>query len=281
METIFESKRTSLLDHLESIQELTADPTEACIQSYNASVNHFLDVVHHIRSHPFHEKQQEIAFLKCFCPFFIGEIIFQKLLCSHIQQLADIVDPKPLKSYYKQQKRTIQRWQDRHHDLISYHSSGLTNRDNELVLSPLSTFQFPIDDSCIILNRDFISDYSIVIGRNIAYQRFRQRLISDYNALKIVPFYPEVYPTRENIPVMTWTESKAAAVELINALIFYRCINNGDCTIKQVISHFETCFNIKVGNYYDIFNEIKARKNPTQFLDKIKTALDKKVKEEC
>lgn len=80
---------------------------------------------------------------------------------------------------------------------------------------------------------------------------------------------------------MTWTESKAAAVELINALIFYRCINNGDCTIKQVISHFEACFNIKAGNYYDIFNEIKARKNPTQFLDKIKTALDKKVKEEC
>ena len=281
MDNTFENKQKLLSEQIRDIEQGAGEPIQKCAQCYNAAIRTFFEVIDYVKDHPFKDRQQEIYFLKYSCPFFIGEIIYHNQLSILLQNQQGIDSPKKFKGYCKQQKRTIQRWFDTYHKLISYHGSGLTNLDEEYVLSSLSTFQLPIDDSCIILNRNFITDYSIIIGRSIAFFRLRQRLTSDYKSLKIVPFYPEVIPTRENEEEMSWTETKVAAVELINALVSHKCINNGNCSIKQVVSHFESCFNMKIGNYYDIFSEIKARKNPTLFIDKMKTSFIQKVSEEC
>lgn len=280
MDNTFENKQKLLSEQIRDIEQGAGEPMQKCAQCYNAAIKTFFEVIDYVKKHPFKDRQQEIYFLKYSCPFFIGEIIYHNQLSVFLlnQQVMD--SSKKFKGYCKQQKRTIQQWFDTYHKLISYHGSGLTNLDEEYVLSSLSTFQLPIDDSCIILNRDFITDYSIIIGRSIAFFRLRQCISSDSKFLKFEPFYPEVFPTREKEVEMSWTESKVAAVELINALVITKCINNGNCSIKQVISHFESCFNTKIGNHYDIFNEIKDRKNPTQFLDKIKSALIQKVSED-
>jgi len=276
----FENKRLALLERFRDIDNTTDEPMVKCVQSCNAATKIFLEVIEHIKQTPFKDKCQEIYFLKSCCPFFISEIIYHQQLSVHIQNRMSMKSPKKYKEFCKQQIKLNQRHIDNYGEFIAYHSSGLTNRDEEYVLSPLSSLYLPIDDTCIILNRDYITDYPIIIGRYIASIRISQHLTNDYKSLKFEPFFPEVFPTRENDAVMSWTESKVAAVELINALVSTRCINNGNCSIKQVINHFETCFNTKIGNYYDIFSEIKARKNPTQFLDKIKFSLIQKVSED-
>ena len=281
MDKTFENKRLALQERLMDIDKTTSEPMQKCVQSCNAATTIFLEVIDHIKQAPFRDKYEEIYFLKSCCPFFISEIIYHQQLSVHIQSQTSIKSPKKFKEYCKRQLKSIKRYVDSYGEFITYHSSGLSNKDEEYVLSPLSSFQLPIVDTCIILNRDYISDYPIIIGRYIALLKISQRLTSDYKSLKIEPFYPEVIPTRENEEEMSWTETKVAAVELINALVSHKCINNGNCSIKQVVSHFESCFNTKIGNYYDIFSEIKARKNPTLFIDKMKSSFIQKVNEEC
>jgi len=49
-------------------------------------------------------------------------------------------------------------------------------------------------------------------------------------------------------------------VELIYALFFANCINNGNVKIKDIIEAFEEVFSIDLGEYYRAFVEIKRRK---------------------
>lgn len=68
-----------------------------------------------------------------------------------------------------------------------------------------------------------------------------------------------------------WTGSKTELVELIYALYHSGCINRGAADIKLLALNFEYTFNVKLGNYYHTFIEIRARKsNRTKFLDSLK-----------
>ena len=59
---------------------------------------------------------------------------------------------------------------------------------------------------------------------------------------------------------LNWTADKINLVELIYALFFSKCINNGNVKIKEIIEIFEDIFSIDLGEYYRTYVEIKRRK---------------------
>ncbi|RXJ43716.1 RteC domain-containing protein, partial [Gelidibacter gilvus] len=72
----------------------------------------------------------------------------------------------------------------------------------------------------------------------------------------------------------SWSGSKTDLVELIYALHSSGVLNNGEAEISKIIQFSEKFFNIKIGNAYKTFAEIKAReKDRTKFLDTLKRAL--------
>ena len=77
---------------------------------------------------------------------------------------------------------------------------------------------------------------------------------------------------------MDWL--KSALVELLYALQSAGSCNNGDIDLKQLANHFEHLFNIDLGNYYRIFQEMRIRKmNRTTFLDQLKARLIQRMDE--
>lgn len=67
---------------------------------------------------------------------------------------------------------------------------------------------------------------------------------------------------------LNWTDSKTDIVELIYSV--KDSIGNGKVSIKRITECFEHFFNVKIGNVYDIINDISMRKvNRTRYLNKI------------
>ena len=74
----------------------------------------------------------------------------------------------------------------------------------------------------------------------------------------------------------SWTDSKAALIELIYA--FYSCgsVNNGKANVNELALIFENAFNIKLGNFYRTFQNMRIRKKSrTNYLDLLKDNLEK------
>lgn len=62
------------------------------------------------------------------------------------------------------------------------------------------------------------------------------------------------------IKKLQWTADKINLVELIYALSFAKCINEGNITIKDIMEAFEELFSIDLGEYYRAYVEVKRRK---------------------
>jgi hypothetical protein len=80
---------------------------------------------------------------------------------------------------------------------------------------------------------------------------------------------------------LEWTETKASLIELIYALCASGTLNNGNCEIRKITRILEKTFDISLlDSIYHTFSEIKIRSNPTKFLDKLKSALLRKIEED-
>ena len=81
-----------------------------------------------------------------------------------------------------------------------------------------------------------------------------------------------------------WTDNKRSLIELISALDYTKCINNGNITIKSLVVLFEEIFNIKLDNYHSEINRMYSR-NPKSnsnkqayFLSKLTDGFNEKLK---
>jgi hypothetical protein len=80
--------------------------------------------------------------------------------------------------------------------------------------------------------------------------------------------------------LLTWTGPKTYLIELVYALQSAETFNNGKADIKQIASAFENIFNISLGNYYRVFQEIQQRKKgKSYFLDQLKDKFIQRVNE--
>jgi hypothetical protein len=114
----------------------------------------------------------------------------------------------------------------------------------------------------------------------VAYTRLLEYLYTEIKTIKSGNIFPNMNPTWEIPTDSNWTDSKVSLVELMYSLIEARSINNGNFDINQLANIFEHVFHIDLGKYYHVFNEIKERKQTTQYIDKLKKALQNKIDED-
>ena len=58
---------------------------------------------------------------------------------------------------------------------------------------------------------------------------------------------------------LQWTADLCNITELIYALFYSNCINNGEATIKQITEGFEKLFNINIKNISHTYLRIRGR----------------------
>lgn len=231
-----------------------------------------------INSNKFSDKEEEIDFFKQLKPKFYSKLIYHQKMIE-IQSYLPLATLNDIKTYYLNELRKINNYINRYHEFVTYYRSKATSFDEIYFLrkEPESWLLLNFEDYETDLN--FTTIYDHKLSKIIALELLSEFIKSTVAKLEI---QHDVSGGQKSLTQtnLNWTGSKVALVELLYALQSAGSCNNGKIELKQLANQFEKVFNIELGNYYRVFQEMRIRKiNRTTFLDQLKDRLTQRMDE--
>lgn len=220
-----------------------------------------------VLSYAFNDIDEEIDFFKNKKPVILGHLIF-------FNQIFRIESGCPLfgdtaKNYYTDEVERLKAELRKDIEFYRYYRSGATHYDElyftrgqEDVSMFTEAFFFETDTG---FSTYFDYKVAIIISSemlfNYLFGRMNDKDIRDKREKELHRILHSHY---------TWTETKAAIVELIYGLFAVGCINNGKAEIADLARIFSLIFNIDIGDFYHAYLALKIKKkSPTAFLEKM------------
>ena len=266
-QTDIKSFAEELLAGLNVQLELLANDSLDLIETANRALLVIKPVIQELRkfvlAYEFIDIEEEITFFKDIKPLFTSKYYFYNKLLS--LKISEPYEPnEPLKEYYTEQLKLLQEVVKENYDFHFYYLSGATYHD--------CVYFTRGNDNLASIEYDvkFSTGYDLLVAKMLANQLFKEHLLSTMRDLD--------NDFSKNCPSLNWTGTKASLIELIYSLHGVDAINNGNVDIKQIATLFEGLFNIKLGNWYRHFQEIRLRKNGrTNFIDQMKKNLEERL----
>lgn len=227
----------------------------------------------------FKDKQEEIKFFKIIKPKFLSKLIFYQKVFN-IQSHLPPSTTGDIREYYYNELKKIKDFFKRNDELLTYYRSQATSYDEIYFLRKEPEPWLLLTMEGCETDVTFTTVYDYKISRIIAYDALGEFITSAIDELEVQPgasSQRQIMPTQNAV---NWTASKVSLVELLYALQSAGACNNGNIDLKQLASLFERIFNIDLGNYYRVFQEMRIRKmNRTTFLDQLKERLVQRMDE--
>ncbi|WP_187444014.1 RteC domain-containing protein [Sphingobacterium phlebotomi] len=226
-----------------------------------------------ISHYKFKNQDEEIAFFKEIKPQFESKLFYFVELVQIELHKPLAIDKKESIKYYKSIHKHYQRLIQWNVGFLQYIRSGLTTNDN--ILFVRSTDYDTIFHTELFDHEDkFTTPASTELAKIVAYEEVIRDLAERIKHLKSGNGKQFPIPNHS----LVWTGTKVALIELAYSLQASTSINMGQADIKQVVSALEYIFNIDVGNYYRVFQNIRIRQSGrTLFLDELKAKLIAKM----
>jgi|ADurb_Cas_02_Slu_FD_contig_111_6685_length_5522_multi_2_in_0_out_0_2 hypothetical protein len=279
MNTFLEQKCEELKKEMSREELNDGIAMDAHQRALSFAVGIFSEANAYVSTHPFPNPESEVTYFKHTCPYILSEIFFHQQVLSHVSQKQHCGDIPTYKAHCKRTLRSIKSFFSTHNELLCYRSSGHTNLDSKYFISTSDPHQKLFEEALFFLGNVTLNGYSIIIGKSIAYFRFKLLVKQELNRGENPKICTDVLPSRYFSSDLAWTSSKVNLVELAYALHAEGCFNNGDCDISQIMNGLESTFNVDVGNYYDIYSSIKQRKKPTRFILHLQEKLSQKIED--
>ena len=226
----------------------------------------------YVLAHPFEDVHQEIHFFKYCKPALLGRLLYYYRVfqiecgCPPCRVLADI--------HYRQELERFKVFMERYLPFHQYYRSGATYRDDYYFcrkrdeISP-EHGSFVLDEEA-----EFSTGYDRLAAKLIAVEMVfayldRRRSLLEKEAV-CAPAAKEHH----------WTDTKAAAVEIIYGVHATGSVDDGNVEIAELTALFEEVFHINLGDVYHCFIAMRKRKNSrTLYLDDMKAQLLKRMDE--
>ena len=230
-----------------------------------------------IAGYDFINAGDEIIFFKNIKPKFSSKLIFYQK-AYEIQLYLPIVPMPDIKNYYLKELQKIGTYFIENKELLSYYRSNSTLFDEIYFLrkKPDSWLLLSLDDYETDL--DFTTFYDHKISKIIAFDLLSKFINESINKIDQKIALRKANPS--DTSDLVWTGSKVSLVELLYALQSTGSFNNGSIGIKTLASELQSLFNVDIGNYYRVFQEMRIRKSSrTSFMDQLKDRLVKRMDE--
>ena len=133
------------------------------------------------------------------------------------------------------------------------------------------------DEAYFFADKKFSTPQDNRVAQIMAYDLLIVHILNEINNIEKREGMEPVKPYHKTL---VWTESKVALIELIYALHTAGCFNRGTLELKELAETVSELFNIELGDFYRTWAEIKLRKEPTKFIDTLKTLLEKKISDD-
>lgn len=232
----------------------------------------------YITDNKFLDKESEIHFFKNIKPKFLSKFIYYHKVFEIVSRLP-FSSMEEMKSFYLLELDKIKDYLNENKEFYSYYRSNSTLFDEAYFLrkEPESWLLLNFDDYETDLN--FTTIYDHKLSKIIAYESLSVFILEAINALELKQSN-RTNSASEKKQKLTWTGSKVSLIELLYALQSTGSFNSGTIDIKRLAIHLEHFFNIDLGNYYRVFQEIRIRKSSrTAFLDQLKDKLINRMDE--
>ena len=221
----------------------------------------------------FPDEQEEIIFFKETKPRLQSRLLFYIEFIQIELHKPLAIDKKELIKYYKRISRHYLMLIDWNLGFMQYIRSGLTTNDNMLFVRSASRDEVFYTDINYQEEKS-TTPASCELAKIMAFEKVIENLAKRIAQLK------SDNGTQSSCPHdnLVWTGTKVALIELAYALQSSDSINMGNADIKQVVSALEYIFNIDVGNFYRVFQNIRIRQSGrTIFLDELIAKLTAKM----
>lgn len=267
---------------ISEIEDLDSEPSISIAQTQQAYTI-CRSVLEQLRSHiiayTFQDQSEEIQFFKVIKPKFQGLLIFYNKKLK-IELRKPIGSHSSLKHYYRKELFKLKIFFENYIDLYQYYRSGVDFLDAEYFLRSREPKSFVVHSPYLDGDANFSTGYDFLVSKMLANEKLADFLNDQLESLDRKKLDSDSYSNTQE-KGLTWTASKVAIAELIYALYASSSFNNARLEIKVISDYFARVFNIKIGNVYKIFEEIRLRKkNRTAFLDALKQSLIRKMDED-
>ena len=263
------------------------------VQNIEAEVNNILQrfekIIRFIRSqlielknfivkYEFKSNNEEIFFFKELKPQIASNLIYYAEVFK-IESKKSFCSDESLDEFLNEEIKKVNHFFNANIRFYQYYKLKSTFQDDDYFLRNKESLFFNLD--CVHLFSDlaFTTSHDYLTAQIIAYDQLKEYLKSELVNLKKLNTNFNIHNQIQNTN-FSWTDSKSSLVELIYALYESNSINHGNCDLKEIISFFETGFNVELKNASRTYIEIKQRSIPTKYLDHLKESLIRKIQTE-
>ncbi len=273
-----------MLEYITILRKETDDIVDGIESSENNILKKSLDASHvlanafdklkkFILSYKFQSEEEEINFFKEVKPRFCYRLIYYRKLYN-IEINRPVAALCTQKEYLHEELRAINKYTNKRLDFVRYYRSGSTHLDSLYFLRNrvdteqyLETFYYELDPN-FSTNCDFKVAKIMANDMLSAYLMQEIELLND-NGIKLGTFN---FPSTKK----TWMGSKAELQEQIYS--WDSAGSFGNVPLTQLYDYIQNVFNIQLdGNLSRTFGDLKIRNTPTPYLDKLKSALLKRM----
>ena len=227
-----------------------------------------------ILAYRFESMEDEIKFFKEIKPRFSSQLIYYIELIQVEIQKPPAAEKKELIKYYKKVSQNYSSSASRNQIFLHYIRTKQESGDHILfVRSSGDTDILQVD--FLDLDDKFSTPASNELARIKSHEMVVKYLSKKMAVLK-------KSTSALNLPShsLLWTESKVSLIELAYAIQSSGAINQGKASVAQIVEGLECLFNIELGKYYRVFQNIRIRqKNRTAFMDELRAKLIERMDE--
>lgn len=241
-------------------------------------ISHYLQLLRSfILKYRFKSVEEEISFFKTQKPRFVSQYIYFRSLYQLEAQLP-VASNGQKRQYYQAAQTKLHHFFVENGPFYQYVRTGATYLDQQYFTRGNDTLQLITDVDLVDADPKFSTGYCYklaCIQANTKLLQYLDEMLCNDSSANQAPISQD-YPK----PALQWTESKAALVELIYALHTQDVFDKGRVGLKDIAIGFEYMFNVKLGDYYRLFLDIRMRKSGrTKFIDSMKENLLRRMDE--
>tara|TARA_R110000850_G_scaffold109507_6_gene222593 strand:- start:149 stop:1000 length:852 start_codon:yes stop_codon:yes gene_type:complete len=233
-----------------------------------------------VRENEFQDKQNEIIFFKKHKPYVYSRLKFYaKLYNFLINRPAGTI--KSQQEFIDSEINKLQESNRRNIDFIKYYREDSELLDEFYFLRGNDKISLVSNTSHFYTDAEFSTSHDNAIAKIMAYDLLISHYVEELSYLRdLSNGVQNKLSTLSNGERLGWTASKTDLIELIYALQASGAIKSGTAGIKEMASACEDIFELKLGNVYRTFLEIRERKiDQTKFIDRLKATLLRRMEE--
>lgn len=264
-----QSKLETAINELEIESDCPIQHIEAVI---HLIVECLSEIKEYVLKRGFKSKDEEIHFFKYQKPAIVSKLIYYNTIYKI--ETKKPYGTKLIKQYLNGELKKLKRYFDNNLDFYKYYRTNNSSLDERIFLRRKHDVKLCLDTYYFQSDYDFNTSHDYKVARIIANDLI-QVYIEDQ-------LYNKVAKNKSVVsPILNWTGSKVALIELIYALHYQGVFDNGNSDIGLIAKYFESTFNVNLGNFYQTYLELRTRKvNPTKFLDALREGLIRKMDEQ-